>query len=156
MGDLSGIDFDSIDEKFGAAFELLPCGVYDVKLTDASIRDNKAGDGTYLAITFEVIDGDHHGRKFWENLTLSHPNPVAAKIGKASLKRLIMACGLRNVESSCELLGHRLSILIGQRKRKDNGEVINTVRAFSPPTNPAASIAKPAAKGVFVPTFLKG
>lgn len=153
--DLSGIDFDSIDENDGD-FKPLPCGDYDVKIIGAFVRENRNRNGTHLAITLEVVAGDHRGRRIWDNLNLSNKNPDAARIGKVRLKRLVKACGLDGVKSSAELLGRQLSILLGQRLRSNNGELGNVIKVFSPLVKPAKSIAKPAANGATVPSFLKG
>lgn len=151
MGNLSDIDWDDIDENKAGGFELLPLGDYLVEIREADTKDNKAGNGTYLALTFEVIDGDHHGRRIWENLTLSHPTQTAVDIGKAKLKRLIKTLGFNGINDSSELQGCQLQIKVGQRKRKDTGDLQNEIKSYAALPAPEAKAPKPAANGSRAP-----
>lgn len=53
----------------GGSFEPIPDGVYNVKV-DACTPEVSQNGNPYLKFVYVVIDGDHSGRKVWDNLTI--------------------------------------------------------------------------------------
>ena len=41
---------------------------------------SQAGTGSYLNLTFEILDGNYKGRKVWSRLNLDNPNQQAVQI----------------------------------------------------------------------------
>jgi len=75
------------------SFEPLPRGVYSAMITESAIKQTKRGDGEYLALTFEIVDGKHAGRRLWQNLNLSNPNKQAEDIAREELNNICAALG---------------------------------------------------------------
>jgi hypothetical protein len=150
MGNLSDLDWEDIDENKASAGVPLPIGQYLVSIIDSETRDNSNGTGDYLSITYEVIEGEHQGRKIFENLTLNHTNQQAVDIGRAKLKRLVKTVGFNGISDSSELHGQNLTVKVGQRKRKDTGDLANEIKAYLPAVGaepaPQKQEPKPAAK----------
>ena len=84
--------FNGIEVK--QSFKPIPAGLYTVQITDTETKQNKAGTGSYLKITFEVVDEIYGGRKLFMNLNIKHQNPVAESIARTDLMNLVLACGL--------------------------------------------------------------
>lgn len=75
------INLEGGDSWDGEARPLVPEGIYRAKVVNV---ENK---GNYLAMTFEITDGELAGSKAWNNYMLT-TDP-----GKARLRNLMVACG---------------------------------------------------------------
>lgn len=65
----------------------------------------KKGTGYFLKVEMIVLGGQWAGRKLWDRLNVSNPNPRAEQIAKSQLKKLCLAAGISNLQSKAELLG---------------------------------------------------
>jgi len=160
-GNLSGAEMQTAKE-----FDALPKGWYNAHITDSAVTTENQGDPqqkTKAALTFTVLDGEFAGRKFWMNLNLVHPNPVAQKIAQDQLFTLASNCGHpspMNIGDSEELHGRPVRVLIGFGKGEyaSKNEVKGTAKlegaatsapapaatAPKPPSAPTAPVAPPA------------
>ena len=64
-GNLGG-EFDANDVDPRQAFELLPVGWYTAMITGSEMKATKAGDGEYLNLTIQIVEGEYEGRLVWE------------------------------------------------------------------------------------------
>ena len=78
-------NFDATQVDPSKTFEVLPEGKYLVKIIESQDKQNSAKTGSYLELTFEIIDGKHRGARQWARLNLNHPNEMAVKIARADL-----------------------------------------------------------------------
>ena len=71
------------------------------------MRPTKAGNGSYLQLEIEILEGQYKGRRLWDRLTLNHPNAVAVQIaqGIGSGERI-----LRTTERPSHLAKNRLAL----------------------------------------------
>jgi hypothetical protein len=74
------------------------------------MKPNKDGTGSYLQLTFEILDGPHKGRLLWARLNLDNPNATAVAIAKAELSAICRAVGVLAPKDSVEL--HDLPLVI--------------------------------------------
>ena len=65
----------------------------------------KKGTGYFLKVEMIVLAGPYAGRKLWDRLNISNPNPQAEQIAKSQLKKLCLASSISNLQSKAELLG---------------------------------------------------
>ena len=86
MADLHGFDANQV--KPTTDFVPLPAGKYLAVIVESEFKPTKSGNGSYLELTFEVIDGEHKGRKLWARLNLDNPNPTAVEIARAELSAI--------------------------------------------------------------------
>ena len=77
------------------AYEPIPAGEYLVKAGKFLEKSTKAGNGTLVAGTFEVLEGESAGRLIFHNFLISHPNPKAAEIGQDQLSKYLKAVGVK-------------------------------------------------------------
>jgi hypothetical protein len=66
MPSLSGFNASSVQPA--TAYEALPAGTYTAIITESEMKSTKRGDGEYLQLTLQIIDGEHSGRKLWDRL----------------------------------------------------------------------------------------
>lgn len=128
MADLTGFDANQVEPK--GEFEPLPSGKYLALITASEMKSTKAGGGQYLQLTFEVLDGDHKGRKFWVRLNLINANATAVQIARAELSSICRATGIMQPKDSCELHNLPMLVTIRTRKRKDADEVENVISKY--------------------------
>jgi hypothetical protein len=129
MSDLRGFDAEKVEPS--GDFEPIPAGKYLAVVTESGMKDNKAGNGRYLQLTFEIIEGPFKGRLQWARLNLEHPNQTAVKIARSQLSALCRAAGVLTPNDSADL--HNLPVILHVKckKRADTGEITNEVAGFS-------------------------
>jgi hypothetical protein len=149
MADLRGFDANTVEPS--TDFEPLPAGTYEALIIDSEMKPTKSGSGSYLQLTFEILDGPHKGRLLWARLNLDNPNATAVAIARAELSAICRAVSVLAPKDSVELHNLPLVIHVRCKKRDDTGEVTNEVKGYSPRTVPAetppAKPAAPAANG---------
>jgi hypothetical protein len=142
MADLRGFDANQV--RPSSNLEPLPAGQYLAVITESEMRPNKAGTGSYLQITFEIIDGPHKGRRVWSRLNLDNPNATAVAIAQSELSAICRAVGVMRPGDSTELHDLPLVIHVVCRQRPDR--VTNEIKGYSPKAAAAAPAAPPAVK----------
>jgi hypothetical protein len=140
MASLSGFNANEVEPSTG--FDPLPAGDYLLVITDSESKPTKAGTGSYLALTLEVVEGQFQGRKLFHNLNLENPNQQAVDIARAELSAICRAVGVPTPQDSCELHNLPMRVKVGLEKRKDTGEMQNRLKKFGPKN------ASPEAKSV--------
>lgn len=128
MADLNGFDAHTIDPE--TELGAVPAGKYLAMIVESEMKPTKNGDGQYLQLTFQIIDGQFNGRKVWARLNLLNASEQAMRIAKAELSAICRAVAVMKPKDSCELHDRPLLITIRQRKDKDSDEVTNEVRGF--------------------------
>jgi len=124
---LSGFNAGEIEPSLG--FEIIPGGDYVAVIVESEIKATRAGDGSYLALTFQILEGSAKGRKLWANLNLENKNPTAVNIAKAELSAICRAVGILTPKDSAELHNKPLTLKVGV-KPDQNGEERNVIRAY--------------------------
>lgn len=156
---MATLNFDASQvEVKPSKFEALPAGDYPAMITASEMKSTKAGDGSYLSLTFELQGGGHQGRRVWTNLNLNNPNPTTVEIAQKQLAEICHAIGKPGVGESDELHNIPLVIKLSCKRDDYSGEFKNEVKgykklqatastpAFKAPT--AAAPTKPAAGGL--------
>ena len=146
--DITGKAFDADEHEKMREFDALPPDWYLAGINDAQLKQARSGKGTYLAVTFEILDGEYRGRKLWANMNIRHDSETAQRIGQQELATLSVAVGIHRLEDSAELNGKTLYIRVTAKPNKDSGEIENEVKGYKPsdgaaPTEPANAAAKP-------------
>lgn len=130
MASLNGFNASDVDPA--ADFEAIPPGQYTAIITESENKPNKAGTGSYLQFTFQVVDGEHKGRLLWARLNLDNPSETAVKIARGQLSALCRAVNVLQPRDSLELHNIPLVIKVGVKRRDDTGEFTNEVKGFAP------------------------
>ncbi len=138
MADLNGFNANEVEPS--ASFEAIPAGKYLAMITDSEMKPTKNGSGSYLQLTFTILEGEYKGRVVWARLNLANPNQTAVKIAQSELSAVCRAAGVMTPKDSCELHNIPLLITVKVKKRKDNDELSNEIKGFE---SKAAAAGKP-------------
>jgi hypothetical protein len=123
--------------------DALPAGDYRAMATDSQMRQTKTGSGAFLEITWDILEGEHKGRKAWSRLNLQNPNAKAVEIAQRELSSICRAAGVLRPKDSAELHSIPIILKIGTEKRGDTGETQNRIKGYAAITN-----GQPAQKSV--------
>lgn len=125
------------------SYGVIPPGKYAAVINNTDIKATKAGDGQYLEIEFQIIDGDYAGRRVWERLNINNPNKKAEDIARERLAGLCQALGIATLTDSDQLIdGQVVMGLEIDRKEPDRNRVSGF---YAMDAAPATAPAKPAA-----------
>jgi len=143
-----GFDASNVEP---ADFTALPTGDYAVVITDSEFKNSKKGS-QYLALTFQVIEGQGKGRNLWHNLNLNHPSQNAQDIAQRELSAICRAVGKMAIQDSAELHNIPLRVHVAYVPAKDEFPEGNRIKKWMPysqspsPTATRPQAAAPAAR----------
>jgi hypothetical protein len=135
-------------------FSPLPSGEYPVMITDSDVKPTKRGDGSYLELTLQVIDGPMKGRLAWARLNIDNPSAKAVEIANRELKSICEAIGITQQVTDSAVLHNRPMIARieyvkadGVKTQRDSNEIkaYKNLECFAP--GPAANSAPIPAQG---------
>ena len=123
-------NFNAHEVEPTADFEPLPAGKYVAVITDSEMKPTKSGTGSYLQLTFTILEGEYKNRVLWARLNLDNPNQLTVKIARSELSAICRAVGVMQPKDSVEL--HNLPLVVSVRQKTDaDGEVRNEIRGYS-------------------------
>ncbi len=128
MVDLGNFDASQVEPT--TVFDPLPAGKYLAMITASETKANKAGTGSYLELTFTILEGEYRNRQLWARLNLDNPNELAVKIARAELSAICRSIGVLTPRDSVELHNLPLVIKVACKKRQDTDELVNEIRSF--------------------------
>jgi len=160
MADL-GYEFDAEGIEPQKSFDPLPVGKYECIVSNSDVKRTQDDGGSYIWLELTVCDnGPYHGRKIFNNITLTNSGPKAQQaieIGQKQLSGLCHAVGKLKIGDTSEL--HDIPLVVDLKIKKDAtgqwGDK-NEVKAYikcgeqdkpKPQSNGAAPARQPAAAG---------
>lgn len=112
-------------------FSTLPLGIYRLEVTASDVVPTKAGTGTILKLTYDVIEPEEFkGRKIFANMNIENQNAVAQQIGQKELASLCRAIGLSDLSDSEELHFHAFTAKVGLEKPQEGYAQRNRIVRF--------------------------
>lgn len=130
MADL-GETFDSASVT-PTSFDVLPAGEYVMAIVESEKRQANSGNGEYVALTLEVLEGEYSGRRLWENLNLWNRNETAVQIARGTLSAICKAVSVPAPRDTAELHDMPMICKVAVGKRKDTGEDENRIKSYKP------------------------
>lgn len=140
--DLTGFNANEVEVR--QSTDLLPEGDYKIAFIQGVETQTKAGTGSYLALTAEILEGEHQGRKLWERLNLKNQNDVARKIAEVTLGEICRAIGIVTPTHSDELLNKPMIARVIVKAPTDRDKAAgydrprNEIKAYEAATNGAS------------------
>lgn len=128
---MTELNFDANTVEPTGKFTPIPVNDYLAVITDSEMKDTKKGDGKYLLLTYEVVEGEFAGRKIFETLNLINSNQTAVEIAQRALSAVCRATGVLHPKDSSELHGKPLVISVGIRAGSNGFEDKNVIRGYS-------------------------
>ena len=129
MADLHNFNANYVEPT--TEFEAIPAEKYAAMITDSETKPTKSGFGSYLQLTFQILEGEYKGRFLWARLNLDNPNQTAVQIAKAELSAVCRAVGVLTPQDSVELHNLPLVINVRCRKRPDTGDLTNEIKGYA-------------------------
>jgi len=129
MANLNGFDARTVEPT--ADFEPIPAGKYIAAITESEMKPTKSGSGSYLQLSFTILEGEHKNRVLWARLNLNNPNATAVKIARSELSAICHAVGVLSPQDSVELHNLPLLITVKLKKRDDTGELTNEIKGYA-------------------------
>jgi len=146
-----------LDETFDATgidplqpFENLPAGTYRAQIVESEMRATRNGQGQYLWLMLDIVEGGYQGRKLFDQLNLINPNPQTVEMAKRSLSAICHATGRIAITDSEELHLIPMEIVVTVEPPKNGYGARNRIRYVAkkkdaaiayPPTRPAPAAA---------------
>jgi hypothetical protein len=129
MANLNG--FNATEVEPTTSFEPLPAGKYIAAITESEMKPTKSGSGSYLQLTFTILEGEYKNRVLWARLNLNNPNATAVKIARSELSAICHAVGVMQPRDSVDLHNLPLVITVKLKKRDDTGELTNEIKGYA-------------------------
>lgn len=136
------------------AFDVLPAGWYNARITASEMKPTKDGTGSMLALTLTVMDGKHVNRKIFERLNLKNKNQKAVEIAYQTLSSICHATGVIQLGDSTQLHGIPLQVKVkvrpaeGQYSESNETAGYKAIEGGAPgagPASPPAWVSTPSA-----------
>jgi hypothetical protein len=135
---------------------VLPAGTYLAHITESDIRPLASGNGQGLKLTLEIIDGQHKGRRVWDNLNIQHTSETTQRIAQAQLSALCHAVNVIKLEDTAALHFKPVKIKVTVREAQGQYQASNNIKGYesaggaaptftAAPAEAAAPAAPPAA-----------
>ena len=142
------INFDLSGYEMSAptSFDPMPPGDYVAIVTNSELKDTKAGDGQYIELTMQIVDGDFSGRRHWERLNIINKSDKTQEIARGHLNALLKACGVPNAKNTEETHDVPFTLSLDLDRKEPTR---NRIVGYSPAGSAQAS--KPAALKIGVP-----
>lgn len=123
----------------------LPNGIYKSIITASELKDTQSGNGQYIKLTYQIIDGEYKGRSFWSQHNIRNSNPQAVAIANQELAQIGRACGKQRMNDTNELHDITMYVrVICEPRSDDKTKMQNRVKNWSstdssPQQQPVAS-----------------
>jgi hypothetical protein len=120
----------------------VPMGWYRAWIKSSEIKNTNAGDGRYIELVWEIVDGPHAKRLIWDRLNVENQNAVAVEIAQKALSAICHAVGVLEMQHTGQLHGVVCAIKVGIEQKKGY-EPKNVIRGYVPDGDPIALLGKP-------------
>ncbi len=101
-------------------FDPMPKDDYLSKIAASEIKETSKKNGKYIKFEFLVLQGEFKGRKFWTNINIQNPNPVAVEIAQKELATICRACGKGAIQDTQEL--HEIPLMVKLKVKPAKGD----------------------------------
>ena len=124
-------------------FSPIPAGEYPAVITESEIKVTKDGQGQYLKLKIEIIEGEFQGRLIFTNLNLWNQNPKASEIARRELATIAAATGKVGASDSAEF--HNIPMIVKVAVEPGSGEYgpQNRIKMYSAYGQASAKTAQP-------------
>lgn len=128
---MATLNFDATQVEPSTGKDPVPAGKYVAVIVGSEMKPTKNGAGEYLECEYQIVDGEHKGRKLWSRHNLQHSNAQTVQIARGELSAICRAIGIMTPKDSAELHNLPLTITVKVKKREDNGELANEISAWA-------------------------
>lgn len=144
---MATLNFNANEVEPSKGIDPIPAGKYNAVIIESEMKSTKNGNGQYLELMFEVIDGEYKGRKVWSRLNLDNPNAQAVQIARSDLSAICRAVNVIQPRDSVELHNLPLVITVRCRKNPETDEISNEIKGYAPRASAAKTTPPPQSNG---------
>lgn len=140
MVNLEGFNADKVDPE---GLDAIPAAIYTMAITKSEQKQNKKGDGWYLNVQLQVLEGPYKGRIVFCILNLGNKNETAKMLAQSQLSQICRAVNIRQPKDSSQLHNIPMAVEIGHVKYQDRlkNEAVKFMPAGTRAVSGAASVA---------------
>lgn len=131
------------------AFDPVPAGKYLMHIRNSEMKSTSSGNGSYLQLENEILDGPSKGRVIFERLNIDNPNQSAVEIAYRTLSAIGHAVGVMNVADSGQLHNKPFIGIVKVKPASGNYDAGNEMKGYEasssaqiPASGPAAAAAQ--------------
>mgnify|MGYP000024874843 CR=1 FL=1 len=132
---MAKLNFNANEVEPAGSFEPLPAGEYICVITDSDMVPTKSGEGQFLKLDLQVVDGEFKNRKLFDRLNLKNKNTKTVEIAQKVLSSICRSVGVMVPRDSSELhdkpLMVKVSVDMMNRYEGDDMKQ-NTIRGYFP------------------------
>lgn len=140
------LNFDASKIEVNDSYYVIPDNtLVNAVITSSEWKETKDKTGGYLALKYEIIDGNYKGRIIFENVNLQNSNATAVKIAQETLAKICNAIGKVTVQNSEELHNIPMSLKLGVNPAQNDYEPSNKIKSYSK-INGSAGTVQPQAE----------
>lgn len=132
MGDLQFLNIDPTEDVRSGDFAPIPAGEYNLLVEEAESKRTKNGEGQYIRLRLQVLDGKHKGRVLYHNITVQNTSDKAVEIGRKALI-ILSRCKGKPLTDSAQLIGIAVRAKVKIRPAQNGYEEQNEVSAYLGP-----------------------
>jgi len=136
------INFDANSVEPMGEFSPLPVGEYLTIISASEMKPTKTGNGMYLQLVFDVMEGEFKGRKIFDRLNIQNINSTAQQIAQSALSSICRAIGVLTPRNSEELHNIPLKIKVGIRPASGEYGESNVIKGYMPAAAQPPTIQK--------------
>ena len=128
-----GLDLSDVVAERESKTQFMPAGSYQAKVIDSEIKETKQKTGYVLYLYSQVIEGEHKGKVFCDNLNIKNSNVDAERIGLARLKKYVETFGISPKIDDSEVLHGKtfMATLVEDSFKTDKGDDIKSNKVKS-------------------------
>ena len=138
---MATLNFNANEVEPNVGIEPVPAGKYNAVIIESELKPTKSGNGQFLELTFEIIEGECKGRKVWARLNIDNPNSQAVQIARGDLSAICRAVNVMEPKDSADLHNLPLEIAVKCKRNKETGDLTNEIKSYAAKgasTNPTA------------------
>lgn len=131
---MAQINFDASQVNPESQFAPVPNGEYPVVISESEMLQTKNGNGQYLQLVLEIIDGPYKGRKVWDRLNLVNTNTTAVEIAQRALSQICHAVGVLQLQDTVMLHNKPLvaRLVVKQSPGYDDSNEVKEYKKYTP------------------------
>jgi len=126
MGNLSGFDANTVEPN---QFDVIPAGEYEACIVKSQMKQTKDGQGQYLELELQILNGQFQNRKLFDRLNLKNQSAKAVQIAQGTLSAICRAVSVLTPNDSLELHNKPLRVKVKVTKDDQYGDK-NEIMAY--------------------------
>ena len=127
---------------------LLPPGIYRLRVSGSQKKKSKATETEYIAMTFVVSEPESlSGKRHYENFNFKHADKRVREIAERNFKGLCRACGVLNPKKFSELIDKEFIVTIAIEPDKKTNQLRNNIKTWHDASREVPAVFVEAAGG---------